>query len=368
IGYFPAWSIYARNYFPSSVPVERLTHVNYGFANLVNNEIAVGDAWADVDKPYPDTRYREGDVKGNYGEFNNDDSPVRRRNPHLRSIISVGGWSWSGGFSGMAATRESRTVFIRSVGAFLQRYRFDGIDIDWEHPVEGGLDGNPHHPNDAANYVHLLRELRHYLDHQMPPPRFGRYEISIATSAAHSVYRHLDLRAIGEVVDFINIMAYDYAGSWSQVTGHQQNLFDSRTSSSGITGDRAVSDYINRGVPPEKVVLGVGFYGRGFSNVDYRRSANHSLPGLGCPFSGVPKGTWEDGVFDYKALRRDHLQGNSSSGHAVYWDEDAKAPFLYSERDQVLISFDDLVSISWKADYVLRRRLGGLMIWELSQD
>ncbi|KAJ2495767.1 hypothetical protein IWW47_003950, partial [Coemansia sp. RSA 2052] len=186
IGYFTAWSIYDRGYFPADVPVERLTHINYAFAKLENNRIQVGDAWADVDKPYSSTEYGEGDVKGNYGEFNNDNSPVRRRNPALRSLISIGGWTWSGGFSAMAASQHSRAEFVRSVGAFLQQYKFDGIDIDWEHPVEGGMDGNPHSPDDGRNYLQLLHELRHHLDSQLPPPRFDRYEITIATSAAPS--------------------------------------------------------------------------------------------------------------------------------------------------------------------------------------
>ncbi|ORX68568.1 glycoside hydrolase [Linderina pennispora] len=364
IAYYPAWAIYDRKFNPADVPVERLTHINYGFANLVNNKIALGDPWADVEKPWPDTQYQPGDIKGSFGEFNNPASPVRRRNPHLRSIISVGGWTWSAGFSKMTSAYESRMEFIRSVGEFLQKYQFDGVDIDWEHPVEGGMEGNPHSPADATNYAHLLYDLRTHLD-SLPPPRFGRYEISISTSAARSVYRHLDLAAIAHVVDTINIMTYDYAGAWSPTTAHQQNLFESSLASSGITGDTTVSDYIRAGVPPEKVVLGIGFYGRGFAHVKHEQGRG-PVPGLGCPFSGVPKGTWEDGVFDYKALRADQMLANSS--YTPYWDDRAQAPVLYSEKECVLITFDDPVSVSWKADYVLRRRLGGVMIWEITQD
>ncbi|KAJ2004574.1 hypothetical protein GGI04_002557 [Coemansia thaxteri] len=366
VGYFTAWSIYDRAFFPADVAVERLTHINYAFANLKNNRVAVGDAWADVDKPHAGSSYGAGDIKGNFGEFNNDNSPVRRRNPALRSLISVGGWTWSAGFSAMAASPLSRAEFVRSAAEFLARYKFDGIDIDWEHPVEGGMDGNPHSPDDARNYLLLLRELRHHLDSQLPPPRFGRYEISIATSAAPSVYRHLDLPAIADVVDHINIMTYDYAGSWSRSTAHQQNLFRPTAGDSGISGNDTVSGYIARGVPPHKVVLGVGFYGRGFSNVDHSASPAADLPGLGCPFSGVPAGSWEPGSFDYKALRRLHLLPNST--YSTHWDDAAKAPILYSHADRVMITFEDAMALSWKADYVLRRGLGGIMIWELSQD
>ncbi|KAJ2782376.1 hypothetical protein H4R18_002309 [Coemansia javaensis] len=367
IGYFTAWSIYDRGFVPADVAVERLTHVNYGFAKLEGNALALGDPWADVERPTPDAEYGAGDLRGSFGEFNNDNSAVRRRNPQLRSLISVGGWTWSGGFSAMAASPASRAEFVRSVADFLQRYRFDGVDIDWEHPVEGGMDGNARSPADAANYLLLLRELRHHLDHEAaPPPRFARYEISIATSAAPSVYRHLDLAAIAHVVDHINIMAYDYAGSWSQATAHQQNLFRPAAGDSGISGNDTVSDYIRRGVPPDKIVLGVGFYGRGFAGVDHGASPVPALPGLGCAFAGVPSGTWEPGSFDYKHLRASHMR--QDSGYTVHWDDAAKAPILYSAADGVLITFDDAVAVSWKADYALRRGLGGIMIWELSQD
>ncbi|KAJ2714428.1 hypothetical protein H4R19_001738, partial [Coemansia spiralis] len=114
------------------------------------------------------------------------------------------------------------------------------------------------------------------------------------------------------------------------------------------------------------VVLGLGFYGRGFGAVDHRGSPAAGLPGLGCAFSGVPSGTWEAGSFDYKHLRTAHLK--PESGYTVHWDDAAKAPILYSAADQVFITFDDAVAVSWKADYALKRGLGGVMIWELSQD
>ncbi|KAJ2371085.1 hypothetical protein IW150_004762 [Coemansia sp. RSA 2607] len=365
IGYFTAWSIYNRNYQPADVAVERLTHLNYAFAKLENNRIALGDPWADVDKPTPGREYAEGELRGNLGEFNENQSAVRQRNPNLHTLISVGGWSWSGGFSQMASSAESRTEFVHSVGKFLQKYKFDGVDIDWEHPVEGGMDGNGRSPDDARNYLELLRELRVHLD-SLPSPRFDRYEISIATSAAPSVYRHMDLPNIGQVVDHINVMTYDYAGSWSQVTGHHQNLLAPLAGDSGINGNATISDYINRGVPPHKLVMGVGFYGRGFNNVGHHASPVHHLPGLGCRFEGVPEGTWEAGSFDYKHLRTSHLQPGSN--YTAHWDDSAKAPILYSHNDRVLITYEDPVAISWKADYVMRQQLGGIMIWELSQD
>ncbi|KAJ2402741.1 hypothetical protein GGI23_000485 [Coemansia sp. RSA 2559] len=366
VGYFTAWSIYDRKFEVSQVAVEKLTHVNYGFAKLDNDQIALCDPWADVQKEFPGATYAEGDLRGNFGELNNNNGSARRRNPQLRTLISVGGWTLSGGFSAMAGDAQRRRRFVQSVGQFLAQYKFDGIDIDWEHPVEGGMDGNGRSPMDAHNYLLLLHELRAHLDAQPNKPRFGRYEISIATSAAPSVYRHLDLAAIARAVDHINIMAYDYAGSWSSVTAHQQNLFRPAAGDSGIAGNDTVSDYINRGVAPEKIVLGVGFYGRGFANVNNCSNAQGAPPGLGCPFDGVPPGTWEPGSFDYKHLRTNHMLSGSS--YAMHWDDAAKAPLLYSSRDNILITFDDPVAVSWKADYVLRRSLGGIMIWELSQD
>ncbi|KAJ2559591.1 hypothetical protein EV175_000274 [Coemansia sp. RSA 1933] len=365
VGYFTAWSIYDRKFEVSQVAAEKLTHINYGFAKLEDDQIALGDAWADVQKEFQQG-YAAGDLRGNFGELNNDNGAARRRNPQLRSLISIGGWTSSGGFSAMAGSAQRRRRFVQSVCEFLVKYRFDGIDIDWEHPVEGGMDGNGRSPMDGHNYLALLRELREALDLQARGARFGRYEISIATSATPSVYRHLDLGAIARVVDHINVMAYDYAGPWSATTAHHQNLFRPAAGHTGIAGNDTVSDYISRGVSPEKIVLGVGFYGRGFANVTLCNTAQGAPPGLGCPFNGIPPGTWEPGSFDYKALRTNHMLNGSA--YSVHWDDTAKAPILYSFSERTLITYDDPVAISWKADYVLRRNLGGIMVWELSQD
>ncbi|KAJ1678031.1 hypothetical protein EV182_004929, partial [Spiromyces aspiralis] len=326
---------------------------------IKDGEVVLGDPWADVEKPFPGDG--EGDaVRGNIKQIAGPNGVVRRRNPGIRVLISIGGWTWSGEFSEMAKTHEGRARFVTSVCRFVERYGFDGADIDWEYPVEGGLPENQRSPDDAANYALLLEALRGGLD-ELGAQHGKRYELSIAAPAPEFVRRHLDMGRIARAVDFVNLMAYDFEGSWSQRTGHHSRLFSAGPGQLSV--DSAVEAYLAGGVPPSKLVLGVGFYGRGFANVE----ASPSTPtGLGAAFSGIPKGTWEDGVFDYSHLATKMLVPGSA--YQSYWDDVAKVPYMYNAQERVTISYDDENSVGWKMHYVRSRQLGGAMIWELNQD
>ena len=109
VAYYTAWSIYAREFPVSEIPADRLTHINYAFANIVGGECVLGDPWADVDKRYPDDP-PDPPFRGNFGQL----ARLKERHPHVRTLISVGGWTWSGGFSDAAATAPARQRFARS--------------------------------------------------------------------------------------------------------------------------------------------------------------------------------------------------------------------------------------------------------------
>ncbi|KAJ1919251.1 hypothetical protein H4219_002103 [Mycoemilia scoparia] len=363
IGYYTSWSIYSRGYEPKSIPAEKLTHINYAFTEIKNGEIAFTDKWADIDKPYPEDG--GGPIRGNVRQLTGKSCCVHRRNPDIRVLISIGGWSKSGQFSIVASTPVGRRKFIISVCQFVKIYGFDGVDIDWEYPVEGGMDENARSPDDGKNLVLLLQELRHQLD-KMPPSQNGhRYELSIAAPAAPLMHRHWDLFSIAKVVDFINIMAYDFEGGWSQRTGHHSCLYQPAYNPNALSVDQVVKEFLSRGVPPSKLVMGVGLYGRGFANVS-PAPIHQGTDCLGVPFSGLPKGTWEEGVFDYSHLATQMLQPDS--GYTLYWDNLAKAPYLYNANERVMITFDDINSVGWKMHYICTQQLGGVMIWELNQD
>src|SRR5262249_14122871 len=145
------------------IPAAKLTHVNYAFAKIgPTGECALFDSYAAIDKFYPGDKWDAGFLRGNFHQL----QILKQKHPHLKTLISVGGWTLSGPFSDVALTPASRSKFAKSCVAFATKYGFNGVDIDWEYPVGGGLEGNKTRPEDKANYTLLLAELRQELDSQ----------------------------------------------------------------------------------------------------------------------------------------------------------------------------------------------------------
>ena len=153
--------MYERDFHVAEIAAEKLTHINYGFANLTaEGTCALGDPYADTEKFHAGDSMEAGALRGSFNQL----QKLKQAHPHLRTMISVGGWTWSGNFSPAAAGPESRAKLAQSCAAFMRQYGFDGLDIDWEFPVGGGLAGTQVSPDDRANYTPLLAELRAQLD------------------------------------------------------------------------------------------------------------------------------------------------------------------------------------------------------------
>jgi chitinase len=347
VGYYTSWSIYQRDFQVADIPAGKLTHVNYAFANVdaETGECKLGDIWSD------DANFRY------LGE-------LKEKVPHLKALISVGGWTWSGGFSDAALAEMSRRHFVEScLNRFLVgRYAgiFDGIDIDWEFPVSGGLPQNPARTEDKENYTLLMREFRRQLD-ELEAQTGRHYLLTIAAPASADIYANIELGAISQHLDWLNLMAYDFHGSWDKTTEFHAPLYASAADPGPdyLNAHSAVQGYLAAGIPADKLVLGVPFYGRGWAGV---HDVNH---GLYQPVTHLPKGTWEQGAFDYKDLVRNYVGQN---GYTRYWHNEAQAPWLYSPDAQVFITYDDPESLALKAEYVNEWNLGGVMFWELSAD
>jgi chitinase len=242
--------------------------------------------------------------------------------------------------------------------ALMTQYGFDGLDIDWEFPVEGGLDDG--RPADKRNFTLLLARLRYQLDQQgLRDDR--HYLLTIAAPQSIQFYENMELSRIHEHLDWLNLMTYTYNGGWSEATNHHAPLFASAADPSEYRADfnvdATVRAYLAAGVPPEKLVIGLPFYGHGWSGVE---NVNH---GLFQPFEGLPEATWGDGIYDYA-----DLSANYVGVFIRFWDPSAQVPWLYSASDQIMISYDDPTSLRAKADYVRAHTLGGVMIWELAYD
>lgn len=347
VGYFIEWGVYDRKYSVKDIPADKLTHLNYAFAKIVDGECAVFDSFAALEKD-----------GGNFNQL----LQLKKKHPHLKTLISVGGWTLSGPFSDVALTAASRTKFAKSCVAFIKKYGFDGVDVDWEYPVGGGLHGNKNRPEDKANYTLLLAELRKQLDAAAQADK-KHYLLTIAAPAGPRTLENLELEKIHPHLDWLNLMAYDFHGSWDATTHFNAPLYpikdDPATDalSRKLNVDAAVKTYLAAGVPSEKLVLGVPFFGRGWSGV---KNPNN---GLFQAKTGIPKGTWEEGVFDYEDLAAKYI-----GKFKRHWNDDAKVPWLYDDKTGVMISYDDPESLKLKAAYARDKKLGGVMIWELSAD
>ncbi len=352
IAYYTAWSTYGRNYQVSQIPGKQLTHINYAFANVTNGQCAVGDPYADTDKFFPGDSWDAGAKRGNFNQLNK----LKAANPGLRTFISVGGWTWSQNFSAAAATSQSRDLFATSCAQFMKQYGFDGLDIDWEYPVSGGL--QPGVAADKQNYTLLLQALRTELD-RLGTADGKNYDLTIAAPAGPSVLTNMEIDKLAKIVDWVNLMSYDFHGSWDKTTGFNAPLAPNPADPGPAEFDvtSAVNSWLKGGIPANKLVLGLAMYGRGWSGVATPNA------GLFQSATGVPKGSFEDGVFDYKDLKANYIPKMTR-----YWDEASKVPWLYDSATGVFISYDDSESIGHKAKFISSKNLGGGMFWELSGD
>ncbi|CAF3533061.1 unnamed protein product [Rotaria sp. Silwood1] len=361
LAYFTAWSIYGRLFFVTDIPADKLTHINYAFANISSDgRIALGDPWADTDKTFDNDTSNQ-PLHGNFNQLNK----LKATYPNLRTLISVGGWTWSGNFSDVALTNQSRSIFAASCVEFVQKYGFDGIDLQWVYPVSGGMSGNSERPEDTQNYVLLLEEIRRQLDAILNKT----YLLTVATGANAERMANLDLPGMAAHVDWFNVMTYDFHGGWETKTGHNAPLYknnDETTSDvapsyikSKSNCDAAVQAYISAGVPSTKILMGLPLYGRGWKGV-----TSTALNGFSQNASSeLPLGTWEYGVYDYDDLKKSYIPSNQR-----YWDDQSKVPFLFNPSTGLWITYDDVQSINIKSNYIKQNNLGGAFFWELSSD
>lgn len=337
VGYFPAWAVYGRDYHVNEIPAQLLTHLNYAFVNIsADGECVLGDAYADIDKFYPGDSWDAGALRGNFHQL----QLLKAAHPHLRTLLSIGGWTWSTHFSDLALTPEGRSKFAASCAALMEQYDFDGLDVDWEYPGGGGL--APGRPEDTANFTALLAAMRAELD------RRGDYLLTIAAPAGAAKIAAIEVGQIHQHLDWINVMTYDFHGSWDATTGFNAGLTD-------VSG--AVDLWLDGGTPPDKLVVGVPFYGRGWSGVGAAQN------GLGQPATGASPGTWEAGVLDWHDLAANYLPRLDR-----HWSAEAQVPWLYDPAAGVMITYDDPESLTAKVALVRDRALGGIMFWELSGD
>jgi chitinase len=326
IGYIAGW----KGVDTEKIEADKLTHINYAFANVIDGIVIEGEGRAAQDKDNL-TKLRS----------------LKSINPDLKILISIGGWTWSKGFSDAVLTEESRKRFTDSAIDFLIRHQLDGLDFDWEYPGYPG-DDNVYREEDRENFVLMLKSVREALDSlgQMNNTYY------LSTIATGGFKEYVDVNDLGEAqkyLDFINIMTYDFTGVFKPMTGHHTNL--STTEIGGRSAENAVLDHVAAGVPIEKLVMGVAFYGKGW------KSVNPQNLGLFQPAVG-----WRN--FPYKEIEVFMEDAN----YLKNWDSLSNASFLWNERDSIFITYESPESIQKKMQYIKEKGMGGVMFWEYHED
>ncbi len=289
---------------------------------------------------------------------------LRRAHPGLQVLVSIGGWDQAPGYSDIALTPASRARFARScVQLLIGRDHFDGIDLDWEFPVHGGM--NRSRPQDRADATALVRELRRRLD-ALGRRTHRHYLLTVATPAGtwqeggpYSVADSYDLSALVPYVDWFNVMTYDMNTVFSPDSGFNTPLGadprdpqpEPQRSRDNLAG--AVRFYEAHGVPADKMLLGMAFYGRGFTGVGAAGA------GLYSKFTGIyPETPWRS--VESRLL--------CNPRWVRHWSTTAQAPWLYNARRRIFFTYDDPQSLAIKAAFVRREHLRGVMIWVLGED
>lgn len=291
---------------------------------------------------------------------------LRDRHPALRLLLSIGGWAQAPQYSDAALTPHSRTAFAHScITQYVIGAGFDGIDVDWEFPVHGGIPQNPHRPRDRANATALMRELRVQLD-ALGRLRHRHYYLTIATptgrwqyGGAYDPNDSYDLRAIAGIVDWLNVMTYDMNNIFSPYSSFNTPMHPDPKDPTPALQRRwnnvtnAVRFYEIHGVPARKIVLGMAFYGRGFTGVSPKNAGLYSKYK-----GGFPETPWN--VVASQFLTNPVWQR--------HWSATAQAPWLFNTRTHVFFTYDDARSMAIKAAFVRRQHLLGTMFWVFGED
>jgi len=355
VGYFASWGVRTKGTRIAQLPAKDLTHIFYAFAKIGDDgRVMLGNPCLDVG--VCDSALAAVNPGGNFAELER----LKQRNQHLKLVISIGGWTGSGKFSDAALTDSSRRLFTESAIDVFIRQRpglFDGIDIDWEFPVAGGMDGNVERQADKENFTLLLAELRRQLDAQGVIDR-RHYLLAIAASARLQEIANVEIARIVPLLDFINVMTYDYYAGSSE-TGFNSPLYAAKDDPKpSLNVDATMSAFLDAGAPAGKLLVGIPFYGRGYGGVS---GVND---GLFQPVTGSAPG-WRDHDGDWNVLSQTRLK---DSNYVRHWESAARVPWLHDSTSGTWVSYDDPQSVAEKVRYVRERGLGGVVIWELGGD
>ncbi|XP_012253211.2 chitinase-3-like protein 1 [Athalia rosae] len=341
--YFGSWAVYRPSNGKISISdlePNLCTHMIYTFIGItLDGAVRALDPWADLAD--------DGGMAG-YDKFN----ALRGQNPNMKTLMAIGGWNeGSTKYSQVVGNSKSRSNLVSNIVAFVKKHNFDGCDLDWEYPNQRG--GSE---MDRQNFVLLVKELRKSFD------QHGLILSAAVAAGKNSASLSYDIPQISKYLDFINLMTYDFHGSWDATTGHNAPLYASARDISELQKqlniNAAVRYWLSQGAPAKKLILGIPLYGRSFTLAD----KNKNEPGAVAIGAGQAGSyTRENGMLGYNEICELESQGWTSA-----WDAEQRVPYAY--RDNQWVSYDNVKSVTEKAEFALSMGLGGVMVWSVETD
>ncbi|MFD5006183.1 glycoside hydrolase family 18 protein [Streptomyces mutabilis] len=351
VGYFTEWGTYDREYHVKNIETSgsgaELTHINYAFGNVTGGKCAMGDAYAATDRAYTAAESVDGaadtwdqPLRGNFNQL----LKLKKQHPGLKVLWSFGGWTWSGGF---AEAAKNPAAFARSCHDLVENSAwadvFDGIDIDWEYPNACGLTCDT---SGRDAFPELMKALR---------AEFGPdYLVTAAITADATTGGKIDAAdyaGAAQYVDWYNPMTYDFFGAWDAAgptAPHSALTSYAGIPKEGFHTSATIAKLKGLGIPPSKLLLGLGFYGRGWTGVTQAEPGGTA--------TGPAKGIYENGIEDYKVLKTSCPATGTVAGTA------------YAKCGGDWWSYDTPETIATKMAYKNEQGLGGTFFWELSGD
>lgn len=304
-------------------PVNKLTHIIYSFLKIQNDTLT----------------FHNEEQRNSLQQL----VKLKKDRPGLKIMVSVGGWSGCSFCSELFAAAAQRQNFARTTVALFKQYDIDGLDLDWEYPAIEGYPGHKYDAGDKNNFTELIKALRQEMGNDY-----------LLTFAAGGFVKYLeqsvDWDAVMPLVDFVNLMTYDLVGGYATVTGHHTLLQDYMPNQESTS--KCVNWLLDKKVSAGKLIIGAAMYARVWENVP---DINHGL--------------YQPGKFKRGVAFSDFANYFSdTSGYTYYWDKKAKAPYQYNQTQQLFATFDDRRSIKAKTKFIRKKKLGGIMFWELAQD
>ncbi|MER5889833.1 chitinase C-terminal domain-containing protein [Streptomyces sp. NPDC001941] len=451
IGYFTGWRTGKNGepaYLASNIPWDKITHINYAFGHIgSDNKLSVGGDTPDnpaTGMTWPGVAGAEMDptlpYKGHFNLLNK----FKKQHTNVKTLISVGGWAETGGYFGddgkrvnsggfySMATNADGSVnqtgvdtFADSAVAFIKKYGFNGVDIDYEYPTTMKDAGNPldyslsnaRRAGLVKGYAALMKSLREKLD-RAGAADGKHYLLTVAAPSSGYLLRGMETFQVQKYLDYVNIMSYDLHGAWNEYVGPNASLFDdgkdAELAAANVYGSQQYGGigylntdwayhYFRGSMPSGRINVGLPYYTRGFKNVQggtdglWGKAAATTCPaGSGLTKCGdgavgidnlwhdkddngkeSPAGSnpmWhaknlEKGIVgDYVTKYGFPADTKLTGSYVRKYDSTLVAPWLWNADKKVFLSTEDEQSVGAKADYVVNRGIGGTMIWELAGD